>query len=72
MTQSFGSVLSVTLTVARHHVVLRNVVLLTEFAPSLDYHISMGTILDTTSSPRLLPECLNALLPLSRTAYDMV
>ena len=59
-------------TVARHHVVLCNVVLLTEFALSVDYHISIGTILDKMIGPRWLPECLNALLSLSRTACDVV
>ena len=40
-------------TVAHHHVIRCNVVLLTEFALSLDYHISIGKILDKMSSPRL-------------------
>ena len=39
-------------TVAHHHVVLCNVVLLTEFAPSMDNHISFGIILDKMSSTR--------------------
>ena len=39
-------------TVAHHHVVFCRVVLLTEFAPSLDYHISLGKFLDKMSSPR--------------------
>ena len=37
-------------TVARHDVVICNVVLLPECAHSLDYHISIGKILDKKSS----------------------
>ena len=39
-------------TVAHHRVVRCHVVLLTEFAPSLDYYINIGKILDKLSSPR--------------------
>ena len=38
----------------------------------VDYQINIGEILDKMSCPRWLPECLNALLSLSRTAYDKV
>ena len=59
-------------TVADHHVVLCSVVLLIEFAPSLYYHTSIGKILEKISSPHWKTVCLNALLSLSRTAYDTV
>ena len=56
----------------KHHVVLANVALLTMFALSLGYHISIGQTPDRIISPRWQPECLGALLSLPRTACDIV
>ena len=57
-------------TAARHHVVIWNAVVPTEFAPSPDYHISIGNILDKIISPRYQPTCRIAMLSLSRSASD--
>ena len=46
------ALVSYSFTAVHHHVVLANVVLLTMFAPSLDYHISIGETLDRIISPR--------------------
>ena len=67
-----SALVSYSLTVVHHHVVLANVALLTMFAPSLDYHISIGETPDRIISPRWQPECLSALLSLPRTACDTV
>ena len=72
MTDFENALISYSFTVARHHVVLWNVVLLIEFALSVDYHIIITEILHKKSSPRYLSECLNVLLSLCRTASDVV
>ena len=62
----FGSALVChSFTVGRHHVVICNVVLPREFAPSLDYHTSIGKILDKIISLRCQPTCPTALLSVS-------
>ena len=59
-------------TLARHHVVICNVVLPTEFAPSLDYHISIGKNSRQNHQPSLSARMPHCMLSLSRTAYDIV